>query len=64
MYHAPEILIVHLKRFLQVNRLRREKLGAFIDFPLRGLDLTPYIPHHALENQPTPVYDLYAVSVS
>ena len=34
-----------------------------VDFPLRGFDLTPYIPAHALDNEPPPVYDLYAISV-
>jgi ubiquitin C-terminal hydrolase len=64
VFHAPEILIIHLKRFLQVNRGRREKQTSMVDFPLQGFDLTPYIPAHALDNEPPPIYDLYAISVS
>ena len=63
IFHAPEILIIHLKRFLQINRIRREKQTSMVDFPLKGLDLTPWIPKHALDNEPQPVYDLFAISV-
>jgi hypothetical protein len=67
IFHAPELLIIHLKRFVQVSRLRREKRTEEVSFPLRGLDLSPWIPPHALAAdrdapQPHPLYDLYAVS--
>jgi hypothetical protein len=64
IFHAPEILIIHLKRFLQINRIRREKQTTMVDFPVRGFDLTPFIPPHALENEAYPIYDLFAISVS
>ena len=37
--------MVHLKRFLH-TRTRREKIETPVDFPLEGLDLTPYLLHH------------------
>jgi hypothetical protein len=64
IYHAPPILIIHLKRFLQVNRVHREKMKDLVDFPLLGLDLTEVIPKHALSGErPSPVYDLFGISV-
>ena len=42
---ALQVLVVHLKRFLH-TRTRREKIETPVDFPLEGLDLTPYLLHH------------------
>lgn len=61
IFHAPEVLIIQLKRFVQVSRLRREKRTEEVLFPLRGLDLSRWIPKHALDGQQPPVYDLFAV---
>eukprot|EP00891_Asterochloris_glomerata_P002915 jgi/Astpho2/2915/e_gw1.00050.93.1_t len=58
IWSLPEVLVVHLKRFLH-TRTRREKIETPVDFPLEGLDLTPYLLHH--QDVPA-VYDLYAVS--
>jgi ubiquitin C-terminal hydrolase len=41
-WQAPEVLVVHLKRFC-FSRSMRDKLTAEVDFPLRGLDLSPYV---------------------
>lgn len=38
LWKVPDVLVVHLKRFSN-SRIMRDKLDAFIDFPLRGLDL-------------------------
>jgi ubiquitin carboxyl-terminal hydrolase 4/11/15 len=62
VFRCPEILIIHLKRFLQVNRNRREKLTVPVDFPIKGLDLSPFLPKGV--DSVAPVYDLFAVSVS
>ena len=43
--HGLQVLVVHLKRFLH-TRTRREKIETPVDFPLEGLDLTPYLLHH------------------
>ena len=38
LWKVPDVLVVHLKRFSN-SRTMRDKLDAFIDFPLQGLDL-------------------------
>ncbi len=47
VWSTPDILIIHLKRFLQhmsgSYSVRREKIEAFVDFPVNGLDLSPYL---------------------
>ena len=62
IWRLPEILILHLKRFSQ-GRVRRSKLECMVDFPMKGLDMTPYVvessPHRIQDNN---IYDLFAVS--
>ena len=53
----PSILIVHLKRF-EFNPQRKGKIRDFVDFPLKNLDLTPYVSRLQRDK---PVYDLFAV---
>ena len=61
LYRAPPILIVHLKRFhFSASTHRRDKIDAYIDFPLEGLDLRGLVSHYSEEEKP--IYDLYAVS--
>ncbi|KAJ6620618.1 hypothetical protein B0H10DRAFT_2021101 [Mycena sp. CBHHK59/15] len=38
LWKAPDVLVVHLKRFSN-SRTMRDKIDAFIDFPVDGLDL-------------------------
>lgn len=38
LWKAPDVLVVHLKRF-SAGRVSRDKLDHLIDFPLEGLDL-------------------------
>lgn len=59
LFKFPEILIIHLKRFVQVSSMHREKINAFVDFPIKGLDLSEYV---ISKNQDGVVYDLFAVS--
>lgn len=76
IWKAPDVLVVHLKRFSN-SRILRDKIDAFIDFPLQGLDLGDRIgerqsveallkegyPLDKLEidvNEPV-VYDLFGV---
>ena len=61
IYRSPPILLIHLKRFQYSARShRRDKINLFIDFPLKGLDLTNHVLHWSEEEKP--VYDCYAVS--
>ena len=42
LWKVPDILVVHLKRFSN-SRTLRDKIDAFVDFPIEGLDLTPMV---------------------
>ena len=54
IYKAPPILILHLKRFTN-----NSKISILIDYPLKNLDLTPFINH---SDGSSMKYDLFAVS--
>jgi ubiquitin C-terminal hydrolase len=54
LFKLPDILIIQLKRF-QANGT---KLNTLVDYPVRGLDLSEFVP-----GQENVVYDLYAISV-
>eukprot|EP01114_Cavostelium_apophysatum_P000522 TRINITY_DN10473_c0_g1_i1.p1 TRINITY_DN10473_c0_g1~~TRINITY_DN10473_c0_g1_i1.p1 ORF type:complete len:811 (-),score=191.91 TRINITY_DN10473_c0_g1_i1:1186-3393(-) len=59
-YKVPKILIIHLKRFSFANRLWRDKLDNFVDFPIKDLDISEFVK----SKQPgvSLKYDLFAVS--
>ncbi len=61
LWRLPQVLVIHMKRFSYKKKYWREKLETFVDYPLYGLDLTPYVKN---PQQDPPIYDLYAVSVS
>lgn len=42
LYRAPDVLIVHLKRFQVVSRWK-EKLNTRVNFPLTGLDMSEFL---------------------
>ncbi|GAM18410.1 hypothetical protein SAMD00019534_015850 [Acytostelium subglobosum LB1] len=58
IWSAPPILVIHLKRF-SYKKAWREKLDTVVNFPLKGLDLSPYVLN---KSQADPIYDLFAVS--
>ncbi|PPQ64778.1 hypothetical protein CVT24_007864 [Panaeolus cyanescens] len=77
LWKAPDVLVVHLKRFSS-SRSLRDKIDAHIDFPIEGLDLSNMVEERAvaqrllesgvdieqlgLHNLDEPlVYDLFAV---
>eukprot|EP00468_Gymnochlora_sp_CCMP2014_P010982 CAMPEP_0167756520 /NCGR_PEP_ID=MMETSP0110_2-20121227/9429_1 /TAXON_ID=629695 /ORGANISM="Gymnochlora sp., Strain CCMP2014" /LENGTH=1205 /DNA_ID=CAMNT_0007642635 /DNA_START=52 /DNA_END=3669 /DNA_ORIENTATION=+ len=60
LFKCPEILIIHLKRFVQRSASYREKISDFVDFPIKGLNLSKYIV--ATSTDSDAVYDLFAVS--
>lgn len=41
LWTVPDFLVVHLKRFSN-SRILRDKIDAFVDFPMEGLDLEPF----------------------
>ncbi|KAG0263152.1 CSN-associated deubiquitinating enzyme Ubp12 [Actinomortierella ambigua] len=58
IWKLPDLLVVHLKRFSH-TRSWRDKIDAFVDFPIMGLDLRgKALQEEGDEN----IYDLYAVS--
>ena len=57
IWTAPDILVVHLKRF-SANRNFRDKVDILVDFPTEGLDLTDRI---GLNEGKSTIYDLIAV---
>ena len=76
IYKVPKIMIIHLKRFQQRRGMSQrsgmfgamyaqiagtEKNDAFVDFPIKGLDVRPYVT--SLKDAKDPVYyDLIGVS--
>ena len=46
---APKVLILHFKRF---DSLRQLKICSKVNFPLRDLDLTPFMQHHHVVESP------------
>ncbi|KAL4471572.1 hypothetical protein ABPG74_008465 [Tetrahymena malaccensis] len=43
IYRAPEILILHLKRFKGSSGIFKSKLTKVVDFPIHGLDMTDFV---------------------
>ncbi|EAR94414.2 ubiquitin carboxyl-terminal hydrolase (macronuclear) [Tetrahymena thermophila SB210] len=43
IYRAPDILILHLKRFKGSSGLFKSKLTKVVDFPIQGLDMTDFV---------------------
>ncbi|CAN6362928.1 unnamed protein product [Urochloa humidicola] len=59
LWRLPEVLVIHLKRF-SFSRSTKQKLEAFVNFPIHNLDLTNYIANK--KSSERQVYELYAVS--
>lgn len=58
LWTAPDILVIHLKRFSSQGRMR-DKLDVAVDFPVEGLDLTDRVKSQG--EGKSPIYDLFAV---
>ncbi|KAK3104177.1 hypothetical protein FSP39_025069 [Pinctada imbricata] len=61
IWRLPHTLIIQLKRFSFRNFIWRDKIDKMVDFPIRGLDLTPYCLGASHISDSLPIYDLYAV---
>jgi len=59
LWMLPPVLVIHLKRFSYKNRYWREKLETLVNYPTKGLDMSPYVKGPEAGKC---VYDLYAVS--
>eukprot|EP00501_MAST-03F_sp_TOSAG23-6_P000861 GSMAST32.ASY1.ANO1.897.1 assembled CDS len=65
LWSVPEIFIVGLKRFhysqgWRKHSVTRDKISSMVDFPLEGLDLSPFVM--SATNDDDYIYDLFAVS--
>ncbi|CAN8001409.1 unnamed protein product [Ixodes hexagonus] len=62
LWRLPPVLIIQLKRFSFTRSIFRDKIDKMVDFPVTGLDISPYYcgPPCA-PGGPQPVYDLFAV---
>lgn len=58
VWSLPRVLVIHLKRF-SYNKYWRDKIDALVEFPLRGLDMGPYVRDPQCEEAN---YDLIGVS--
>ena len=59
LWKAPDILVIHLKRFSTHGRNLRDKLDILVDFPIEGLGLSSRVAMK--EEGKDLVYDLFAV---
>lgn len=57
LWHLPTVLVFHLKRFAY-NKGKRDKIDAFVDFPITDLHMEKYT---CTAGQESMVYDLFAV---
>ncbi|KAI9011013.1 hypothetical protein CLU79DRAFT_709908 [Phycomyces nitens] len=60
----PDVLLIHLKRF-SFDGPFRDKLETMVKYPLKGLDLSRYVPSTMTDpsqDRPSFNYDLYGVS--
>eukprot|EP01059_Diplonema_ambulator_P001743 TRINITY_DN11468_c0_g1_i4.p1 TRINITY_DN11468_c0_g1~~TRINITY_DN11468_c0_g1_i4.p1 ORF type:complete len:605 (+),score=62.55 TRINITY_DN11468_c0_g1_i4:187-1815(+) len=60
LWTLPEYLVVQLKKFSYSAYGVKKKSDLNVTFPIRGLDMTPYLDPKA-PRKPNPTYDLYAV---
>lgn len=64
LWHLPDLLTFHLKRFSASSRWR-EKISTRVDFPLTGLNMREWFaeesPHYKESNDDSFLYDLVGV---
>jgi ubiquitin C-terminal hydrolase len=63
IWRLPQILVIHLKRFNYQNFIIRGKIDKFVKFPLKDLNMLPYILGDAQTTASSshPLYELYGV---
>lgn len=59
LWSTPDILVIHLKRFMTQSRFSRAKLGTKVEFPVEELDLSSWVTGPAGDK--ALVYDLIGV---
>ncbi|KAL7692237.1 putative Zinc finger, MYND-type, peptidase C19, ubiquitin-specific peptidase, DUSP [Plasmopara halstedii] len=61
MWRLPDVMVLSLKRFEYRNEILRDKLDVYVDFPLEGLDMSPFCLEKS-DDKDHLCYDLFAVS--
>ncbi|KAF1332398.1 Ubiquitin-specific protease, partial [Globisporangium splendens] len=70
LWRLPDLVMVQLKRFQYFENQHRQKVRAFVDFPIDGLDFSKWMggsntttttTNTSAASSPENVYDLYAV---
>lgn len=66
IFRVPRILIISLKRFKQAKSKYSwgggKKIDTLVDFPLEGLDMSPFVLSESQKSKQKLIYDCYAVS--
>jgi ubiquitin C-terminal hydrolase len=66
IYRNPRVLVIHIKRFrFNHSNHHRDKLLTDVNFPVHGLDLSPYLSIDRCKSdgeEEAPIYDLVGVS--
>lgn len=60
VYKSPSVLVLHLKRF-SYDIFSRQKLDTEVQFPLAGLDISPYLSTERHNDAPSAGYSLVGV---
>ena len=61
VWKLPDVLILHLKRFVYKNLLYSKKIDTFVSYPLSSLNMKPYCCDKSHGDDDYYTYDLYAV---
>ena len=65
IYRVPRILIISLKRFKSSRSkygFGGEKIDTLVEFPLEGLDMSPFVLSPEQKNSESLIYDCYGIS--
>ncbi|KAK8757004.1 hypothetical protein V5799_000296 [Amblyomma americanum] len=62
LWRLPVVLVIQLKRFSFTRSIFRDKIDKMVDFPVYGLDMSPYYSGPKSGEGPAPIYDLFAVT--
>nr|XP_037271487.1 ubiquitin carboxyl-terminal hydrolase 19-like [Rhipicephalus microplus] len=62
LWRLPVVLVIQLKRFSFTRSIFRDKIDKMVDFPVYGLDMSPYYCGPGTSHGQPPIYDLFAVT--
>lgn len=62
LWRLPVVLVIQLKRFSFTRSIFRDKIDKMVDFPVYGLDMSPYYCGPRSTEGPSTIYDLFAVT--